>query len=212
MNCPKCGYAMGPFDTECERCKRMGAEARRSARRRQVQADTTLQDALHSPLPRPVCYALIALLALSVPVSWTVDHRKEEARKRAVAQANARAQVEAYAAPPSAQPPTPAGGAALDITVKPPEFKPTQEQIDAKDRLEMLASIKAKLRNDFWDGPLEDVTGRISGNKRDGFQASGNVFTAHIGYSIVWEWHATVTWGGDHWDMKYTKAIVGPQY
>jgi len=24
MNCPKCGYAMGPFDVECERCKRMG--------------------------------------------------------------------------------------------------------------------------------------------------------------------------------------------
>lgn len=24
MECPKCGYAMGPFDVECERCKRMG--------------------------------------------------------------------------------------------------------------------------------------------------------------------------------------------
>jgi hypothetical protein len=24
MNCPKCGYAMGPFDVECERCKRLG--------------------------------------------------------------------------------------------------------------------------------------------------------------------------------------------
>jgi hypothetical protein len=25
MLCPKCGYAMGSFETECERCKRMGA-------------------------------------------------------------------------------------------------------------------------------------------------------------------------------------------
>jgi hypothetical protein len=27
MQCPVCGYAMGPFDTECERCKRMGQQA-----------------------------------------------------------------------------------------------------------------------------------------------------------------------------------------
>jgi len=25
MNCPQCGYAMGPFDVECERCRRMAA-------------------------------------------------------------------------------------------------------------------------------------------------------------------------------------------
>lgn len=24
MECPKCGYAMGPFDVDCPRCKRMG--------------------------------------------------------------------------------------------------------------------------------------------------------------------------------------------
>lgn len=28
MECPKCGYEMQPFDTECLRCKRMAAEGR----------------------------------------------------------------------------------------------------------------------------------------------------------------------------------------
>jgi len=27
VQCPKCGYVMGPFDTECERCKRIGEPA-----------------------------------------------------------------------------------------------------------------------------------------------------------------------------------------
>lgn len=26
MQCPKCGYEMGPFDVECERCKRMAQQ------------------------------------------------------------------------------------------------------------------------------------------------------------------------------------------
>jgi hypothetical protein len=32
MICPKCGYAMGPFDVECERCKRLGEPAQPAAK------------------------------------------------------------------------------------------------------------------------------------------------------------------------------------
>lgn len=50
MECPRCGYVMGPFDAECERCRRMGPppepeEEQEAATAPQSEPDTAPTDA-----------------------------------------------------------------------------------------------------------------------------------------------------------------------
>ena len=60
MQCPKCGYEMQPFDTECERCKRAArAPAHTSAHSETSPADASTPQ----PPPTPGCPACLLPLA-----------------------------------------------------------------------------------------------------------------------------------------------------